>query len=215
MERFDQEVWYNILLNSSLEDVLKQCQINKRVSSVCKSNHFWTDYLYKNWNVKFNGNNREAVIKAERLLQIMKEEEQIMTVDCFWSIVEFIPESKYKDLLNGFGGVVSFPTISENISNFDLNKYYNLNIQLPPVRMGTGSLTPREKEFIGKMLTIIDEPTNYILDKKKIISYPYNIDYDVYILNLLQANNPMLYEYLNELTEKKGRKVYEDLYINI
>lgn len=212
MEKFDQPIWYNILLNSSLNDVLKQCQINKRIASVCKSNQFWDDYLLKQWKITFKGkDSREVVIKAERLLLIMKAEEQIMTLDCFWSIIEFFPENQFRNLFEGFKGVVDFPTLSSKLTNFNLPEFYGFDISSIPLHRNNNTSIV-EKEFIGQMLTLVNEPTNYILDRNKVTRYDYDVDFDILLLYLLTDVNPVLYEYWIISTEHIAEKLYRDLY---
>ena len=212
MERLPKEAWYHVLLNQSLTDVLQQCQINKRINTVCKSDQFWEDYLYKHWKVRFQGkDNRKIAIKAEKLLNIIKKNKQLITIDCFWSIIELIPENNFAWVLQGLG-IVNFPDIILKLDrNFDLDQYYELNFDVPPDDYEEG-VNQMEKEFLGQMLNLINEPTNYIVDKNNIISYPYNVDIDNAIIIKLKHINQKLMNELDEITGTKGSELYKFIY---
>lgn len=124
------ETIYEILLHSSLKQVLNKCSINKRFNTVCLSKEFWKVYAKEWFWLDLPDNltakqGKELIIKAHKILKLIKYNRILLNYGDYLYLVFEVDNQDIKDILSYGMYIDGLNNLTDRIRHSDLDDKYN------------------------------------------------------------------------------------------
>lgn len=212
------EVLYHVLLNLPLQEVNKNCKLNKRFNSICQSKQFWIEYSNKHYWLKLPNDlnieeTKKLIIKAEKILKFIRGKNILVKYDSYLYII-FVMEM---DDVNRMFEEME-PNIILNleieIQGLRYDKIYKYEKIPPRLEKGNNFTITDEEEFLNErgernfnlILSNLTKPTLYT-NGKELMVINYDVDFNYFPYH---GQDPILYEMISYDIEKIIGDVYKE-----
>lgn len=188
------EAIYEVLLHSSLKEVLKKCSTSKRFNSVCSSKQFWKIYAEEWFWLNLADNltakeEKDLVIKAYKILKLIKYNKILLNYEDYLYLVFEVDDEDIKRILMNYGHQGNaLDNLTDRIrysylqDKYDYNEYYDI-----PLEEGENTFPDQDEEILtelGKrnmerLLREMKKSTLYT-DGRDLFNLNFNNNFDIY-----------------------------------
>ncbi len=218
----------------NVEEILSECQVDKRLSKFCKDDRFWEYYVKQRYEIKYRPDNlawKNFAILLDKILLVFSQTYKAIRTDLFSFLIEKLIESNKISIFDnlddfdyfaedayGFYGYKDLPYyINFKVTGLDkivdqfIDEKYALDFSQYPkfeYRKGGGLqyFNSKQIDIKNELLNYIRAPTIYWFGTNK-----YVVNFDS-MFPYYEIEDYRVVEYLTEYTNSLNITLFDEIY---